>query len=366
MRPGPGARGSARWSASGGADDHVVDASRPLGHAVQRPPWMTRVTGVGCSASALVGAFAAVQPTPGARRWRRWPWAWSARRRSAARPGRGRRRPAADRAARRPAAARAGTIDRLRLRVHDERFAAAKAGCAACAPGADSNALCGERGVLSVVGCGARRRQLRCSCARRSLGTRPSSSARVRSKANPGAAGVPLIINDRVDVALACGADGIHVGHDGASRRAPAAARRAARPVDRDAGAAGSRRAQAGRLLRHQPGLSTATKKDAAAAVGLEGLRLMRSAPGVRWSRSAASRRRMRSVVAAGADRLAVVSALRGARPPRSRAGSSASCRPACAGAEENPGANPRQAQLAPPQPAPPRWRSSSSRPRRA
>jgi hydroxyethylthiazole kinase len=45
-----------------GADDHVVD---PDGrHAVlsNGHPWMTRVTGVGCSASALVGAFAAVQP----------------------------------------------------------------------------------------------------------------------------------------------------------------------------------------------------------------------------------------------------------------------------------------------------------------
>ncbi|MEO7244238.1 MAG: hydroxyethylthiazole kinase [Rubrivivax sp.] len=44
-----------------GADDHVID---PGGrHAVlsNGHPWMTRVTGVGCSASALVGAFAAVQ-----------------------------------------------------------------------------------------------------------------------------------------------------------------------------------------------------------------------------------------------------------------------------------------------------------------
>ena len=47
-----------------GARDHVVDA---LGrHAVlsNGHSWMTRVTGVGCSASALTGAFAAVQPDP--------------------------------------------------------------------------------------------------------------------------------------------------------------------------------------------------------------------------------------------------------------------------------------------------------------
>jgi hydroxyethylthiazole kinase len=47
-----------------GPEDHVL---APDGrHAVLRNghPLMTRVTGVGCSASALVGAFAAVQPDP--------------------------------------------------------------------------------------------------------------------------------------------------------------------------------------------------------------------------------------------------------------------------------------------------------------
>lgn len=45
-----------------GADDHVVDergrwVTLSNGHA-----WMTRITGMGCSASALIGAFVAVQP----------------------------------------------------------------------------------------------------------------------------------------------------------------------------------------------------------------------------------------------------------------------------------------------------------------
>ncbi|WAW09340.1 hydroxyethylthiazole kinase [Oxalobacter vibrioformis] len=49
-----------------GADDHVVDSvgrwlSLSNGHE-----WMTRITGTGCSASAMVGAFAAIQPD----RWR--------------------------------------------------------------------------------------------------------------------------------------------------------------------------------------------------------------------------------------------------------------------------------------------------------
>lgn len=49
-----------------GADDHVVDAQGRHAVLSNGHPWMTRITGVGCSASALVGAFAAVQPD----RWR--------------------------------------------------------------------------------------------------------------------------------------------------------------------------------------------------------------------------------------------------------------------------------------------------------
>lgn len=47
-----------------GADDLVVDAAGRRAELSNGHPWMTRVTGVGCSASALVGAFAAVQPDP--------------------------------------------------------------------------------------------------------------------------------------------------------------------------------------------------------------------------------------------------------------------------------------------------------------
>lgn len=47
-----------------GADDLIVDAAGRRAVLSNGHPWMTRVTGVGCSASALVGAFAAVQPDP--------------------------------------------------------------------------------------------------------------------------------------------------------------------------------------------------------------------------------------------------------------------------------------------------------------
>ena len=60
------ARGLQATVCISGADDHVVDAGARWATLSNGHPWMTRVTGVGCSASALVGAFCAVQPD----RWR--------------------------------------------------------------------------------------------------------------------------------------------------------------------------------------------------------------------------------------------------------------------------------------------------------
>lgn len=45
-----------------GVDDHVIDAGGRWLSLSNGHPWMTKVTGVGCSATAMVGAFAAVQP----------------------------------------------------------------------------------------------------------------------------------------------------------------------------------------------------------------------------------------------------------------------------------------------------------------
>jgi hydroxyethylthiazole kinase len=45
-----------------GETDHVLDAGRRWARLSNGHPWMTRITGVGCSATALVGAFCAVQP----------------------------------------------------------------------------------------------------------------------------------------------------------------------------------------------------------------------------------------------------------------------------------------------------------------
>lgn len=100
------------------------------------------------------------------------------------------------------------------------------------------------------------------------LATRVGSAVR--------AAGALLIVNDRLDVALACGADGVHLGPDDlpvadARRTAPAGflvgystdePGRARRAVDEGADYVGC-----------GPVYPTANKPDAGAAIGLEGLR---------------------------------------------------------------------------------------------
>jgi hydroxyethylthiazole kinase len=45
-----------------GQTDHILDSQRRWARLSNGHEWMTRVTGVGCSATALIGAFCAVQP----------------------------------------------------------------------------------------------------------------------------------------------------------------------------------------------------------------------------------------------------------------------------------------------------------------
>lgn len=45
-----------------GQTDHILDAKRRWARLSNGHAWMTKITGVGCSATALVGAFCAVQP----------------------------------------------------------------------------------------------------------------------------------------------------------------------------------------------------------------------------------------------------------------------------------------------------------------
>jgi thiamine-phosphate pyrophosphorylase len=136
--------------------------------------------------------------------------------------------------------------------------------------------------------------------------------------------GVPLVINDRIDIALACGAEGVHLGQSDmpvefARRLLPGdvfigwsvetmadVARSAQLPVD---------------YLGVSPVFATPTKTDTSTPWGLEGLRQVRAATdlplvaigGIHHSNA-------HQVLQAGANGLAVVSALCSAESPASTA----------------------------------------------
>ncbi|MDD2879340.1 MAG: thiamine phosphate synthase [Rhodoferax sp.] len=136
--------------------------------------------------------------------------------------------------------------------------------------------------------------------------------------------GVPLVINDRIDVALACGAQGVHLGQ---SDMPVALARQLLPPevfiglsvesLDDVVRAAG----QAVDYLGVSPIYATPTKTDTAAPWGLAGLRQVRAMTalplvaigGVHVTNAA-------EVLLAGADGLAVVSAICSAPDPSAAA----------------------------------------------
>lgn len=132
--------------------------------------------------------------------------------------------------------------------------------------------------------------------------------------------GIPLVINDRIDVALACGAQGVHLGQSDmpvlqARRLLPPevfigwsvetleeVARSAELPVD---------------YLGVSPIFATPTKTDTLPPWGLEGLRQVRRATTVPLVAIGGIHvGNAREVLLAGADGLAVVSALCAAQDP--------------------------------------------------
>ena len=141
------------------------------------------------------------------------------------------------------------------------------------------------------------------------------------------AAGVPLIVNDRVDIALAAGADGAHVGHIGDEDLTPQDARRLLGPgaivgvsvgspqEARLAAAAGASYVSAG------PMFTTTTKPNAGPAAGAPLLRGVRNATrlavvaigGIRADRAPA-------LYAAGADGVCVGAAILKSPDPESAA----------------------------------------------
>jgi thiamine-phosphate pyrophosphorylase len=136
--------------------------------------------------------------------------------------------------------------------------------------------------------------------------------------------GVPLIINDRVDVALAVGADGVHLGQ----KDMPLVAARAivtntmligiSAESEADAVAAEKDGAD---YLGVSPIFATPTKTDAAAPLGLAGLQTIRRA--VRLPLvgiGGLNRQNAAAVVRSGADGIAVVSAIVAAEDPEQAA----------------------------------------------
>ena len=143
-------------------------------------------------------------------------------------------------------------------------------------------------------------------------------------KAVLGPLGVPLIINDRVDVALAAGADGVHIGQ---SDMLYTDARMLLGP-DRIIGLSVENFAQieeANALdvdyIGVSPVFATPTKTDTAQPFGIEGLReavRMSAHPTVAIGGMNAAC--AEAVMATGTDGMAVVSAIMGSADPRSAA----------------------------------------------
>lgn len=134
-------------------------------------------------------------------------------------------------------------------------------------------------------------------------------------------AGAVLIVNDRLDVALACGADGVHLGDDDlpveAARRIAPEGFIIGRSVDTPEEAAAAEAAGAS-YVGYGPIFATSTKRDTGPVVGTAGISAVRAAiriPIVAIGGIGAEE--AGKAIAAGASGVAVVSAVMGAFAPR-------------------------------------------------
>lgn len=158
----------------------------------------------------------------------------------------------------------------------------------------------------------------------KSCGTREFLEEARAVKAVLAGTGVPLIINDRLDVALAAGADGVHLGQ----RDMPLAEARRLAPSGWIIGVSAESVADAVQAEREgadyvgaSPVFATPTKTDTAPPLGLDGLRAVCAAvkiPVVAIGGIHAGN--AHAVRAAGAAGLAVVSAIVAAESPRAAA----------------------------------------------
>ena len=136
--------------------------------------------------------------------------------------------------------------------------------------------------------------------------------------------GIPLIINDRLDVALAVGAQGVHLGQ---KDMAIADARSLVGPkfiigISAESLADAVRaEAEGADYIGISPVFATATKKDTAAPLGLEGIRRIRASVELPLvGIGGIDEENVAAVISAGADGVAVVSAIVAAACPRTAA----------------------------------------------
>lgn len=185
-------------------------------------------------------------------------------------------------------------------------------------------AMCGMRPVEEVVAAAIRGGVSLVQVREKQLSTRDFIAVARRIRAVTRAAGVPMLINDRVDVALAVGADGVHVGQ---SDMPPADARRLMGPdalvglsVETLQDLAASE-AEDVDYLGVSPIYCTPTKAELTRAWGLDGLRAVRAMTkrplvaigGIHACNAS-------EIIGAGADGVAVVSAICGATDPEKAA----------------------------------------------
>jgi thiamine-phosphate pyrophosphorylase len=135
---------------------------------------------------------------------------------------------------------------------------------------------------------------------------------------------IPLIINDRLDVALAVGADGIHLGQQD---MALADARKIVGQtmvigISAESVADAIRAEQQGAdYIGVSPVFATPTKTDTAEALGLEGIQKIRRAVAIPIvGIGGVNQRSAAAVLGAGADGIAVVSAIVSADNPKQAA----------------------------------------------
>ncbi len=181
-------------------------------------------------------------------------------------------------------------------------------------------ALCNERGLDAVVAAAVEHGVGYVQLREKHAATRDFVETAIRIQRLLRPHSVPLIINDRIDVALAVGADGVHVGQDDMP---PGVARRLMGPYAiiglsvetwEDVEAAQELDVN---YLGISPVYATPTKTDTGAPWGLDGVRRIRSYSrhplvaigGINASNAA-------DVVHAGADCIAVVSAICAAPDP--------------------------------------------------